>query len=97
PKDATLKTYKEELARQKREAQKLKGLKNVPSVTTDGTAIALQANVELPREAEAAIKAGASGIGLLRTEFMFMNRPDLPDEEEQFEVLKKTVQTLDGR
>jgi phosphotransferase system enzyme I (PtsI) len=97
PKDATLQNYKQELARQKREAQKLKGLKNVPSVTPDGTAIALLANVELPREAEAAIKAGASGIGLLRTEFMFMNRPDLPGEDEQFEALRKLVQTLDGR
>src|SRR5581483_10076670 len=97
PKDSTLQSYKQELARQKREAQKLKGLKNVPSVTTDGTAIALQANVELPREAESAIKSGASGIGLLRTEFMFMNRPDLPGEDEQYEVLRKLVQTLDGR
>ena len=41
--------------------------------------------------------AGATGIGLLRTEFMLMNRPDLPDEEEQFENLKKLVQKLDGR
>src|SRR6202012_4616979 len=43
------------------------------------------------------LESGATGIGLLRTEFMLMNRPDLPDEEEQFENLKKLVQKLDGR
>jgi len=97
PKEATLQHYKQEYARQQREMRKLKSLKNVPSVTTDGTAIALQANLELPREIENAIKSGAAGIGLLRTEFMFMNRPDLPDEEEQFDVLRKLVHQLDGR
>jgi len=97
PKEATLQLYRQELARLQREAKRLKGLKNVPSVTPDGTAITLQANLELPREAEAAIKSGAAGIGLLRTEFMFMNRPDLPDEDEQFDILRKLVQQLDGR
>jgi phosphotransferase system enzyme I (PtsI) len=97
PKEATLQHYKHEFARQQREIRRLKTLKNVPSVTTDGTPIALQANLELPREVEAAIKAGAAGIGLLRTEFLFMNRPDLPDEDEQFDVLRKLVHQLDGR
>ena len=97
PKESTLRQYREELARLQREARKLKSLKNVPSITSDGTAITLHANLELPREVDTAIDAGASGIGLLRTEFMFMNRPDLPDEDEQFEVLKKLAQKLDGR
>ncbi len=97
PKDATLQHYKQELVKQQREAKKLKSLKNVPAITTDGTTIALYANLELPREVEAALEAGAAGIGLLRTEFMFMNRPDLPDEDEQFEVLRKLIQQLDGR
>jgi len=97
PKEAALQHYRQELAEQKRETKRLKSLRNVPAVTSDGTPITLQANLELPREAEAAVDAGAAGIGLLRTEFMFMNRPDLPDEEEQFESLRKLVQDLDGR
>ena len=68
----------------------------MPSVTADGTPVTLQANVELPRDVEGAIEAGATGIGLLRTEFLFMNRPDLPDEDEQYDVLRKLVHKLDG-
>ncbi|MGE3622806.1 MAG: phosphoenolpyruvate--protein phosphotransferase [Bdellovibrionales bacterium] len=97
PREATLRQYRQEQARLERETRKLRGLRNVPSVTGDGTAISLHANVELPREVESAIKSGATGIGLLRTEFMFMNRPDLPHEDEQFELLRKLVQQLEGR
>ena len=96
PDAATLQHYRQELAKKQREDKKLKSLRDVPSVTTDGTPITLQANLELPREVEAALEAGASGIGLLRTEFLFMNRPDLPDEDEQFEALRKLVHKLDG-
>jgi phosphotransferase system enzyme I (PtsI) len=59
--------------------------------------IALSANLELPRELSAAIEAGAEGIGLLRTEFMFMNRDTLPDEDEQYEALRGLIEGLDGR
>jgi len=97
PTPATLSTYKQELAKKQREDKKLKLLKDVPAVTSDGMAVILQANLELPRETEAAIDAGASGIGLLRTEFLFMNRPDLPNEDEQFDVLRKIVAKLDGK
>ena len=59
------------------------GMKTVPAVTVDGFAIKLQANVELPSELDSVLASGAEGIGLFRSEFMFMNRPDLPGEEEQ--------------
>ncbi|HEY4124807.1 MAG TPA: phosphoenolpyruvate-utilizing N-terminal domain-containing protein, partial [Rhizomicrobium sp.] len=72
PKEQTLQHYRQELARQLRETKKLKSLKNVPAVTSDEVSITLHANLELPRDAKAAMQAGASGIGLLRTEFMFM-------------------------
>jgi phosphotransferase system enzyme I (PtsI) len=97
PDAATLQLYRQELAKKQREDRKLKTLKNVPSVMSDGTAVTLQANLELPRDVDAALDVGASGIGLLRTEFLFMNRPDLPDEDEQYETLRKLVQKLDGR
>ena len=97
PDAITLQTYRQDLARKKQEDKRLKGLRDVPAITVDGTAISLQANIELPRDLDTALEAGAVGIGLLRTEFMFMNRPDLPDEDEQYEALKKLVQKLDGR
>ena len=52
---------------------------------------------ELPREFESALEAGAAGIGLLRTEFQFMNRDDLPDEDEQAAILTEIVKGMDGR
>lgn len=97
PSAETLAHYKAEAQKLAREIKKLKALKDEPAVTTDGTVIHLEANLELPREGEAAIEAGAEGVGLLRTEFMFMNRPDLPSEDEQFESLRDLVKMMDGR
>ena len=80
-----------------RDEKQLGRLRKLPSVTRDGQHIGLLANVELPREAEMAMSAGAEGIGLLRTEFMFMNRDDIPDENEQYEALRQIVETMEGR
>jgi phosphotransferase system enzyme I (PtsI) len=81
-----------------RSEQRMLGrLRRVAAVTRDGEAVTLLANLELPRELEPALAAGAEGIGLLRTEFMFMNREDLPDEEEQYQALKSIVVAMDGR
>jgi phosphotransferase system enzyme I (PtsI) len=77
--------------------QQLKRLVGLPSVSRDGIAVSLMANVELPAEAEAAIAVGADGVGLLRSEFLFMNREDLPGEEEQYEALRRIVELMDGR
>jgi len=92
-----LQHYRQEVSRKQREDKKLQTLRDKPAVTADGTTISLQANIELPRDLDAALDVGAGGIGLLRTEFMFMNRPDLPDEDEQYEALRKLVQKLDGK
>ena len=98
PNPATLQHYKQEATRLARETRKLKSsLRDVEAVTVDGTPVTLCANLELPRETENAVECGASGIGLLRSEFMFMNRPDLPDEDEQYEALRQMVHDLDGR
>ncbi len=97
PSAAMLQHYRQEASRLARETRKLKTLRDVPAITIDGTSITLQANIELPREADAALESGAAGIGLLRTEFMFMNRPDLPSEDEQFDMLHKLVQKMDGK
>ncbi|WP_119677312.1 phosphoenolpyruvate--protein phosphotransferase [Indioceanicola profundi] len=79
------------------ERKRLKSLCALPSVTRDGAHVSLQANLELPRDVDSATEVGAEGIGLLRTEFLYMNREDLPDEEEQYETLRCLVERMDGR
>jgi len=97
PAPDTLQHYKAEAARQAREVKKLHSLREVPAVTQDNVAITLMANLELPRDIDPALEAGAVGVGLLRTEFSFMNRPDLPSEDEQFEVLRDLVKKMKGK
>jgi len=97
PKPATLADYERRRGEFARAARQLAGLKRLPAVTRDGTAVTLLANLELPREAEAAVAAGAEGVGLLRTEFLFMNRADLPDEDEQYQALRTILKGMDGR
>lgn len=70
------------------EKKKLQRLRSVAAVTLDGTPVDLYANIELPEDIEQVKHSGATGIGLFRSEFLFMNRDDLPDEEEQFEAYR---------
>ncbi|MEO6960195.1 MAG: phosphoenolpyruvate--protein phosphotransferase [Burkholderiaceae bacterium] len=72
-------------------------LRDAPAITLDGITIRLEANIELPEEAVAALAAGADGIGLFRSEFLFMGRPDLPGEEEQYQAYASVVKTMAGR
>jgi phosphotransferase system enzyme I (PtsI) len=78
------------------EQRELSTLREVAAVTRDAVQISLEANVELPAEIGAALASGATGIGLLRSEFMFMNREGLPGEEEQFQILKGLVIGMKG-
>jgi phosphotransferase system enzyme I (PtsI) len=79
------------------ERQRLKRLKSTPATTLDGTPIELYANIELPQDMAEVLEAGAEGVGLFRTEFMFLNRKDLPGEEEQFEAYRQVAQAMQGR
>ncbi len=78
------------------EQQKLQLIKSTKAVTIDGTAIELQANIEVPEDVAAVKESGATGIGLYRTEFLFMNRRDMPDEEEQFVAYRTVAQAMKG-
>ncbi|GLU32861.1 phosphoenolpyruvate-protein phosphotransferase [Trinickia caryophylli] len=79
------------------EQKKLQRLKFSPTQTLCGTKIALCANIELPEDARAATESGAVGVGLFRTEFLFMNHKDqLPEEEEQFEAYRRAVELMGG-
>ncbi|MDQ7747462.1 phosphoenolpyruvate--protein phosphotransferase [Hydrogenophaga pseudoflava] len=79
------------------ERERLSRLKNTPAVTLDGQKIELLANIEQPDDAAAALKAGAVGVGLFRTEFLFMGRNGkLPDEEEQYAAYRRAVEGMQG-
>jgi len=79
------------------ERDRLSRLRHTPAVTLDGERVELQANIELPVDAPAALEAGAVGVGLFRSEFLFMNRGgELPGEEEQFEAYRAAVEAMKG-
>ncbi|MDP1659870.1 MAG: phosphoenolpyruvate--protein phosphotransferase [Methylotenera sp.] len=78
------------------EQQKLQRIKSTKAVTLDGINIDLFANIEVPDDVTAVKAAGATGIGLYRTEFLFMNRREMPDEEEQFIAYKKVAEAMNG-
>ena len=78
------------------ERHKLSGLRDTRSVTCDGVAVELHANIELPEDVEQVLANGATGIGLFRSEFLFLNRNGLPDEDEQFEAYRKVALAMNG-
>jgi phosphotransferase system enzyme I (PtsI) len=80
-----------------RERETLQLLRDKPAVTLDGINIVLNANIELPEEAALAMRSGAAGIGLFRSEFLFMGRSDLPTEDQQFEAYASVLRTMQGR
>ena len=79
-----------------RERQRLSRLRRLPAVTLDGEKVDLHANLELPVELPMIAQAGATGIGLLRSEFLFMNRDTVPDEDEQTASYRHVVETMQG-
>ena len=97
PDKDTKRRYEDKRAALLRETVKLQRLRDVPGITADGSKVTLLANLELVRDTKQATEAGAEGIGLLRTEFMFMNRSEVPNEDEQYEILSTVVKHMDGR
>src|SRR5690606_5623524 len=101
PPQAVMDQYRARQAAMLRERKKLARLRKIPAVTKDGTPVALLANIEFPEDCTAAMEAGASGIGLFRSEFLFMapaaQAARLPTEDEQFEAYKKAVVCMKGR
>ena len=105
PDARVLEEYRLKKSRRELERNKLKRLKTTRSITLDGVECWLQANIELPQDVQQAKSVDAAGVGLFRTEFLFMNRDDLPDEDEQFEAYRSvatamgekpvTIRTLD--
>jgi phosphoenolpyruvate-protein phosphotransferase (PTS system enzyme I) len=97
PGAATIARYRERQEALRRERRQLDKLRRLPAVTRDGVEIALQANLELPRELDQATAAGATGLGLVRSEFLYMNRDTVPGEDEQFAAFRDLVEGMGGR
>ena len=101
PSPLVLDQYRERQARMTRDRKKLNKLKKTPAITIDGTEIHLLANIELPDDCAAACELGANGVGLFRSEFLFMGRigqhNKLPSEDEQFESYRHAVVAMKGR
>lgn len=97
PSAIVLEEYRFRQRQSELERARLDRLRHTPAVTLDGQEVALLANIELPTDAESAVAAGAVGVGLFRTEFLFMNRQGrLPDEEEQFGAYRAAVLGMQG-
>ncbi len=97
PPPIVLEEYRFRQRQSERERARLDRLRHTPAVTVDGAAVDLLANIELPVDGPGAVEAGAVGVGLFRSEFLFMNRGgDLPGEDEQFEAYRDAVLALQG-
>jgi phosphoenolpyruvate-protein phosphotransferase (PTS system enzyme I) len=94
PTAETLRQYGELESKKERVTQALVGLRETKSTTRDGRHIVLSANIELPNELASVAENGAEGIGLYRTEFLYINRSDMPSEEEQHEIYRKVAESV---
>ena len=94
PTEEVKSSYTERLKRYEQEERELLLLKELPSVTTDGYTVTLMANIEMPQELESVIEHGAEGIGLYRTEFLYLNRMELPSEDDHFDVYRSVVENI---
>ncbi len=94
PDKKTLRYYEEEKQQLEKLATELHEIRELPAVTLDGKKIELAANIELPEEIPLVISNGSQGIGLYRTEFFYLNRKNLPTEEEHFQAYKKVAEEI---
>ena len=88
--------YTAKLKVQKEQEARYAALKDLPAVTTDGVRVQLMANIGLPEDAKAAAADGSEGVGLFRSEFVFMGREDIPTEDDQFEYYKAAIEACNG-
>ncbi|MCK5180664.1 MAG: phosphoenolpyruvate--protein phosphotransferase, partial [Candidatus Omnitrophica bacterium] len=94
PTEETKASYRDLQSRMVKFRGQFEEIKDLPAETTDGKKVVVAANLELPEEIPVVLEQGSEGIGLFRSEYFYMNRVDLPSEEEQFEAYKKVVESL---
>ncbi len=97
PSPIVLEEYRFRQRQSELERSRLARLRHTPAVTLDGERVELLANIEMPEDGPGALEAGSVGVGLFRSEFLFMNRgSDLPDEEEQYDAYRRAVEAMKG-
>ena len=97
PSPIVLEEYRFRQRQSELERSRLARLRHTPAVTLDGERVELVANIEMPEDAPAALESGAVGVGLFRSEFLFMNRGgNLPDEDEQYDAYRRAVEAMKG-
>ena len=89
--------FEKRLHKEQERRNALQTLRDTPALTRDGTHIELQANIELPDDVQAVLDEGGDGIGLYRTEFLYMNRDQLPTEEEHYQAYLQVIEGMDSR
>ncbi|WP_456416767.1 phosphoenolpyruvate--protein phosphotransferase [Thiolapillus sp.] len=92
--DSCLLFFRQRLEQEQARRHALHNLKDAPAISLDGRKIELLANIELPEDTETAVEGGCRGVGLYRTEFLYMNREELPTEEEHFLAYKQVVEGM---
>jgi len=97
PDAATLEHYRKRQQQEQQRRLEMGRLADTPAITLDATPITLMTNIELPEDIEVVSHASAGGVGLYRTEFLYMNRTEPPGEEEQYEVYMSVIDALGGR
>jgi phosphotransferase system enzyme I (PtsI) len=97
PDEDTLKNYKEKIKEIEKEKKELEKIKYLDAVTKEGKRIEISANIGKTEDADIAVKEGAEGVGLFRTEFLFLGRVTPPTEEEQFEAYKTVLEKFKGK
>ncbi len=97
PDDLVVEEYRRKQALLQLSRQRLKRLRDTPAMTSCGTRVHLHANIELPEDVNKVNETGADGVGLFRSEFLFMNRPDWPTEDEQYEAYRDVIKAMGGR
>jgi phosphoenolpyruvate-protein phosphotransferase (PTS system enzyme I) len=95
--EALTRRFRQKLRAQRARNERLRGMRTLPTVTADGADVTLQANIELDTDLNAVRQAGEIGVGLYRTEFLFIGRRDPPDEEEQYKIYRRAVRGLKGQ
>lgn len=97
PDEAAVSEYEKKLEEYKKDKELLKKYTGKPTVSKDGTKVELVCNIGKPEDAKKVVECDGEGIGLFRTEFLFMDRDSLPTEEEQFEAYKSVAETMAGK
>lgn len=97
PDEATLSSYREQLERRRSLAAKLSALRDLPAETVDGVRVKLSANIEFPHETSSALDRGADGIGLYRTEFLYLASSEEPSEDDHYDAYSQVVREMNGR